>query len=724
MRHRSSVMLGLTAALFLAVAPGIADNSRAFDIPKVGGLVVDGVGDDWGEAGFRVEVLADPEGRTLAPGDFNVLFRLAWNEKGLAVLSVVRDDTAVEQEDVSRLWRSDCLELFVSERLGSNNRYQVVIAPGADPRLQQVRHKIYDWRPEEDRIPELAAQSASRIHDGGWVVEALLPWTNLGIRPGIGMELAFQFAANDDDGPAEAGSANGSLRLAWFPGLEPSDRFGMHRLRLSDRHGEAVTCRVDRTISPGSCVVSVLGGLGLFGQSVTLRSGGTLVARGEFRTVNGRPRAEFLLDPASYPGEWPALEVLAGEKTVALFEALPTLERLLDGYVSALGGREALEKLDTRVCPGHLVDELNRTDPQVVSRAFHAWAKAPDLWLMSLNHSEGTEENGFDGRVGWKVSPDRIERDDRMGRSWLGFVLNPRGPLHIQKYFPGMTLEAKTMIAGRPVYQVKNTSANILYFDAQTGLLSRIGSFYELEDYRPTDGVLVPHRIVISRKGGRSVFAFETIEHNVPVDDGLFGMPEADEVFPEVFDGLEDADVLPLLKMKNLAAEHGEMNIPCRDGRFLYDFILEKGYRRGLEIGTFNGYSTLWLGLAFRRTGGRVVTIEFDKVSGGQARRNFEKAGMDDVIDLRIADAFEEIPKIAGDFDFVFIDAWKPDYVRFLRLVRDRIRPGGAIVAHNVTNYAEDMKDYLDAISKDNGLETTFHQTSAEGFAVSLIKPK
>lgn len=73
------------------------------------------------------------------------------------------------------------------------------------PMFRKARHKFYDWSPEEDRIPKPAAQSASRIHDGGWVVEALLPWTNLGIRPGIGMELAFQFAPNDDDSTAEGG---------------------------------------------------------------------------------------------------------------------------------------------------------------------------------------------------------------------------------------------------------------------------------------------------------------------------------------------------------------------------------------------------------------------------------------------------------------------------------------------------------------------------------------
>jgi caffeoyl-CoA O-methyltransferase len=162
------------------------------------------------------------------------------------------------------------------------------------------------------------------------------------------------------------------------------------------------------------------------------------------------------------------------------------------------------------------------------------------------------------------------------------------------------------------------------------------------------------------------------------------------------------------------------MNVPYRDGRFLYDFIIQHDYKHGLEIGTFTGYSALWMGLALQKTGGKLITIEIDKGYGQVAQQNFQKAGLEDVIDSRINDAFEEILEIEGKFDFVFIDAWKPDYVKFLRLLKDRILPGGAIVAHNVTNYARDMQEFLDAIKNDPSLETTFYEISAEGFSVSL----
>lgn len=514
--------------------------------------------------------------------------------------------------------------------------------------------------------------------------------------------------------------SNGSLRVAWFAGIGPNSRFNMYRLKLSDRPSETVLCRVDREISLGRCVISVLGSSELVGKPVALRYADEIIGQGKLEMEDGRAEIRFDLDSRKYPNEWPQLDVLVGKKTAASFGALPTLDWILEKYIQALGGRAAIGKLKTRACTGRFVDDLSWTDPHLQTYPLKALAKVPDKWVTSLRVSKGTEQNGFDGKIGWKVNPDRIERDDRMSRSWLGYLLNPQGTLRIGDYFPGMILKTKEMLSGRPVYAVKNKTEKILYFDVETGLLSWIGNEWELRDYCKVDGVQFPFRISTSRKGGESYFAFDTIEHNVPIEDEQFAIPDASKVFFDAFENIEDTKVLPMLMMKDLTYEHGEMNIPCRDGRFLYDFILKNGYMRGLEIGTYNGYSTLWLGLAFRKTGGQVITIEYDRTSGEEARRNFEKAGLEDVIDSRINDAFEEIPKIEGNFDFVFIDAWKPDYVRFLRLLKERVLPGGAIVAHNVTNYARDMQEFLEAIQNDPSLETTFHEISAEGFSVSI----
>lgn len=712
------VLLMLMALLMMIFVTVHAAESTVFQVPRMDGIIVDGCGDDWAEQGFRVEFLADQNGRVIPPDDFDVKFRLGWNQQGLLVLAAVRDNVPVERENISRLWQTDCVEIMISESVGSTNRYQLVIASGADPKYKTVRQKIYDWRHPRYKKVELTAQSGSRVFEGGYVIEALLPWANLGVEPSPGMELAFQFVANDDDGDAK--DSNGSLRVAWFSGINPSSRFNMYRVRLSDKPSEAVLFRVDLEISLGRYEVSVRGSSELIGKPVALRSADKDIAKGKLELRDGRASIQFNLDPGKYADVWPPVDVVVGKKTAATFEALSTLDHILERYIQALGGRAAIEKLTTRTCTGRFVDAVSWTDPPVQTHPLKALAKIPDRWLTTIQVSKGIEQNGFDGRIGWKVNPDRIERADRMSRSWLGYLLNPQGALYIREYFPGMTLRAKDISRGREVYMVKNRTENMLYFDVETGLLTQIGSSWELQDYREVDGVNFPFRIATSRKGGESYFAFDKIEHNVPIDDARFTIPKVEDAFADAFQGIEDSKVLPMLTTKDLTFVHEDMNVPCRDGRFLYDFIIEKNYKRGLEIGTFTGYATLWMGLAMQKTGGKLITIEIDKGYGQVAQQNFQKAGLEDVIDSRINDAFKEIPKIEGKFDFIFIDAWKPDYVKFLHLLKDRILPGGAIIAHNVTNHARDMQQFLDAIQNDPSLKTTFHEISTEGFSVSL----
>ena len=186
------------------------------------------------------------------------------------------------------------------------------------------------------------------------------------------------------------------------------------------------------------------------------------------------------------------------------------------------------------------------------------------------------------------------------------------------------------------------------------------------------------------------------------------------------FLGIDDEKVLPMIK--HLPYRHGGMNVPAVDGRLLYDIILEKGYRRGLEIGTSNGYSALWLGLAFKKTGGKLITLEIEPQRAREARENFEHAGLDHIIDSRINDALKEIPGLEGEFDFVFIDAWKPDYMNYLKLILPKMRSGGVITAHNVTSQGSVMRDFLEEIKQNPRLTTTIDRSSRAGVSISYVK--
>lgn len=168
----------------------------------------------------------------------------------------------------------------------------------------------------------------------------------------------------------------------------------------------------------------------------------------------------------------------------------------------------------------------------------------------------------------------------------------------------------------------------------------------------------------------------------------------------------------------------GMMNVPREDGEFLHDLIVERGYRHALEIGTSNGYSALWMGLALRKTGGRLITIEIDETRANLAAENFRRLGFDSIIELRRGDALKLVSLVEGPLDLVFIDAWKPDYPRYFEMVFDKVRSGGAIVAHNTRSHAgeEGIVRYLEIVRRHPQLDTRVDTRSSAGFAISFKK--
>jgi predicted O-methyltransferase YrrM len=171
------------------------------------------------------------------------------------------------------------------------------------------------------------------------------------------------------------------------------------------------------------------------------------------------------------------------------------------------------------------------------------------------------------------------------------------------------------------------------------------------------------------------------------------------------------------------AADADRLAVSEEDGRFLRVMIAASGAKRVLEIGGAYGYSAIWIGLALRQTGGRLTSIEYDPARARLAAGHVRAAGLADIVTVVAGDAFEEIPKLQGTFDFVFLDAWKRDYKRFLDLMLPRLSPRGLFLAHNVVNKQTEMRDFLDAISSDPHLFTTIVTPSGEGMSVSVKVP-
>ena len=179
------------------------------------------------------------------------------------------------------------------------------------------------------------------------------------------------------------------------------------------------------------------------------------------------------------------------------------------------------------------------------------------------------------------------------------------------------------------------------------------------------------------------------------------------------------SDVVKILEQIK-AADKDQLAVSEEDGRFLRVMVAASGAKRALEIGAADGYSAIWIGLGLRQTGGRLTTIEYDPARARGASDNIRRAGLADIVTVVSGDAFQQIPKMAGTVDFVFLDAWKRDYKRFLDLVMPRLEPRALFLAHNVVNKQSEMRDFLEAIHNDSRLVTSIVKPGSEGMSVSV----
>ncbi len=120
-------------------------------------------------------------------------------------------------------------------------------------------------------------------------------------------------------------------------------------------------------------------------------------------------------------------------------------------------------------------------------------------------------------------------------------------------------------------------------------------------------------------------------------------------------------------------------------GRLLFALVAPNAGCEVLEIGGSRGYSTIWLATAARILGGRVVSLEEDPTKVDAWRRNIADAGLEEWVELVEGDARQTVQALEDGFDVVFLDAWKDDYELLFRLAREKLDPGGIVVADNVT---------------------------------------
>ena len=162
------------------------------------------------------------------------------------------------------------------------------------------------------------------------------------------------------------------------------------------------------------------------------------------------------------------------------------------------------------------------------------------------------------------------------------------------------------------------------------------------------------------------------------------------------------------------------LNVPATDGRMLRVLTEATGAKHVVEIGTSTGYSGLWFCLALQKTGGRLTTFEIDAGRAATAREHFRQAGVEGITTIIEGNAHETVSRLKEPIDVAFIDADKEGYVDYLNKLLPLVRPGGLILAHNVSMAAV-AKGYVKEITSNPELETIFYMDGA-GLSISLKK--
>jgi predicted O-methyltransferase YrrM len=147
--------------------------------------------------------------------------------------------------------------------------------------------------------------------------------------------------------------------------------------------------------------------------------------------------------------------------------------------------------------------------------------------------------------------------------------------------------------------------------------------------------------------------------------------------------------------------------------------IRAKRPARILELGTSNGYSTLWLAEAAGAVGAAVLSVDIEAERTAQARANLERAGLAGAVELRTADAAATLAASGdGEWDLIFLDAERPAYASYWPELVRTLAPGGLLIVDNVISHADQVADFRALVSADVRVREALAPTGAGALLV------
>lgn len=156
------------------------------------------------------------------------------------------------------------------------------------------------------------------------------------------------------------------------------------------------------------------------------------------------------------------------------------------------------------------------------------------------------------------------------------------------------------------------------------------------------------------------------------------------------------------------------LNTTPGDAQMLRILVEAAKCKRGIEVGTATGFGAIVMGMAFEKNGGELITLDIDPKMVRTANENIKAMGLEKTVKVIEGDALKTIPALEGEFDFIFIDALKEDYYKYLQLALPKLKVGSVIVADNVIKFESAMQDYLDFVQNNPDYHTVIIRASLE----------